>query len=69
MPPSCKRYVFAIIHADYIKCDILVNTGHAQYLGKWYCPIIMRDATANQWTVTQKALRIAKKRQLEQQQE
>ena len=48
MPPSCKRYVFAIIHADYIKCDILVNTGHAQYLGKWYCPIIMRDATANQ---------------------
>ena len=51
-----------------LSAAFLVNTGHAQYLGKWYCPIKMRNLTADQWIATQKAMRIAKKRQLEQQQ-
>ena len=36
-----------------------MNTGHAENLGKWYCPIKMRDVTVNQWTATQKALKVA----------
>jgi len=59
------QVVIPIIRAHCIKCGILVNTGHAQYLGKWYYPIKMIDVTDNQWISIQKALRIAKKQQLE----
>ena len=69
MPPSFKWYVIPIIHANWIKSSIVVNTGHAQYLVKWYCPIKKRNLTADQWIATQKAMRVAKKQQLEQQQE
>jgi len=44
-----------------------VDTGHAQYLGKWYCPITMSDVTADQWKAMQKAMRISRQQQEQQQ--